>query len=236
MNGRIIMKESKNALEHITELLVTKSTVKHHTYKNLVNYFDLFEAESSRLIGLLKKEREQHEEDLSLNVERKGENEIHLTIAGDTIVFIKHTNIITFSDDYHYNQTPYVNENPSRKFLGQINVYNFMADSIRYSRINDPGYLIARILINNEGRFFVEGEKPMSFLYGNISPEPLSQKTLQHLIFLMIQVAIEQDLVIPPFADIRVITLQQMDMFMHTMGGGHKVGFQMSYSDDKPKS
>ena len=72
----------------------------------------------------------------------------------------------------------------------------------------------------------------MSFLYGNVSPEPLNANTLQHLIVLLIQVAIDQDLVIPPFDNIRLISLEQMDLHMQSMGGGNKIGFQMSYEGD----
>ena len=222
------MDELKQSLAHIAHLLVSKSTIKHHTYKNLCNYFNMIEQVSQELIQSLKIERSKYEEQLRLDVVRKGENEFHLTIAGDTIIFLMHTNIIKFDDQYHYNKSEYVQANPARKFLGQINVYNFMADSIKYNRVNDPGYLISRILIDFQGRFFVEGEKPMSFLYGNVSPEPLSAATLQHLILLMIQTAIEQDLVIPNFEDIRFISLQQIDQQMHSTGGGNKIGFQMS--------
>lgn len=187
----------------------------------------MIEDVSRALIEALKKEREQYEEQLMLEVSKRNENELHLTIAGDTLVFVMHTNIIKFDDSYHYNQSDYVEENPNRKFLGQINVYNFMADSLKYNRQNDPGYLILRLLIDCEGRFFVEGEKPMSFLYGSISAEPLSIENLQHLILLMIQTAIEQDLIIPAFEEIRLISLKQMDHHVQHMGGGNKIGFQM---------
>ena len=219
-------------LDRIAGLLTTKSSIKQKTYRLLIKYFKDIERLCNQIAYHLAEKSQDKDEDIVIGVERKSANEIHFTVAGDTLVFLMHTNIIAYAPDFHYNHTEYVQEDANRKYLGQINVYNFMADSIRFRRVYDPGYLVARILVNHEGRFFVEGEKPMSFLFGNISPVPLSSETLTHLIVLFIQVAIDQDLVIPAFNDIRLISLEQMDVSMSSMAGGNKIGFQMSYEGE----
>jgi hypothetical protein len=42
-------------------------------------------------------------------------------------------------------------------YFGVVNVYNFLSDSFRYNRERDLGYLVARIFLNKEGHFFVQG-------------------------------------------------------------------------------
>lgn len=43
---------------------------------------------------------------------------------------------------------------------------------------NDPGYLLARLLINHENRFFVEGEKQVS-VYNKLSDQPIRHEDLK---------------------------------------------------------
>ena len=128
----------EGTLERIAGLLVTKSTVKQKTYKLLIRYFKEIERVASQIAYQLVEKSHDKDEDIYIGLERKNANEIHLTVAADTLVFIMHTNIIAYSPDFHYNHTPYVQEDANRKYLGQINVYNFMADSIRFHRVNDP--------------------------------------------------------------------------------------------------
>jgi len=55
---------------------------------------------------------------------------------------------------------------------------------------------------------------------------------LSILIQLIITQAVENDLVAPPFQKIRGITLQQKLAKTEVMGGGNKIGFQMSSQQD----
>ena len=52
----------------------------------------------------------------------------------------------------------YVKEDKMRSFCGVIHVYNFLNDSFKYNRLNDVGNLVARIFVNKDKHFFVEGE------------------------------------------------------------------------------
>ena len=44
-----------------------------------------------------------------------------------------------------------------------INIYNFLSDSFVYDRERDLGYLVARVFLNKEGHFFVQGKKQLGF-------------------------------------------------------------------------
>ena len=213
---------------HIANLLLTKSGVKQVTYRNICNAFKGLKEEAIRIIEDINNKTHSKDEDITLQVMDVSEQEFHVKVAGDLLAFFLHTNIITLSDDYAYNQSEYVLENPDRKYLGQINVYNFMADSLKYNRMHDPGYLVSRLMVNHENRFIIEGDKPIDFLFKSVSTEPLSQVDLNVLVHLIITQAIENDLVAPPFNQIRGLTLQQKIANTEVIGAGQKIGFQMS--------
>jgi hypothetical protein len=213
---------------HIANLLLTKSGVKQVTYRNVCEAFRGLKQEAVQIIDEINSKTHTKDADITLSVVDISEQEFHVKVAGDLLAFFLHTNIITLGDDYAYNKSEYVMENLDRKFLGQINVYNFMADSLKYNRMHDPGYLVTRLMVNQENRFIVEGDKPINFLFESVSSKQLDQTDLNILVHLIITQAIENDLVAPPFNQIRGLTLQQKIANTEVVGAGQKIGFQMS--------
>ncbi len=214
--------------EHIAKLLLTKSGVKQVAYRNVCQVFKGLRRKAIDLIDEINSKTDSKDEDIILSVNEISDQEFHVKVAGDLLVFFLHTNIVSLTDDYAYNKSPYVEENPARKYLGQINVYNFMADSVKFNRMHDPGYLLARLMVNFENRFIVEGDRQIHFMFESVSNKPIESSDLSILIQLIIAQAIENDLVAPPFQKIRGITLQQKMAKTEIMGGGNKIGFQMS--------
>ena len=78
----------------------------------------------------------------------KGELEVEFSLAGDTMVFLLHSNVFTFDTNHEIWKMSYIKDDPSRAFCGQIFIYNFLSDSMKLYRERDLGYLIARIFIN----------------------------------------------------------------------------------------
>jgi hypothetical protein len=111
-----------------------------------------------------------------------------------------------------------------------VMIYNFMADSLKYNRMNDPGYLIARLMINHENRFFIEGEKELAD-YDKISDVAISENDLINLVKVALKMAIENDLVAPSFTNVKSITLHQKKDHALELGGAQKIGFRMSYEN-----
>ncbi len=223
---------NQDPTQSIVDTLLTKSTAKQRAYKNVCKAFRQLKEESKKLIAVLNERTAEKDEDITLEVEEVSDQEFHVKIAGDLMVFILHTNIITLSKDYSFNDSDYVKEDPYRKYLGQINVYNFMADSVKFNRLNDPGYLLARIMVNCENHFIVEGDQVLNSMFEAYSSKPLEPADLNILIQLIISEAVDNDLVAPPFAMIRGITLQQKIARTESLGAGNKIGFQMSSMGD----
>src|SRR5690606_28816665 len=86
----------------------------------------------------------------------------------------------------------------------------FLADSYKYNRLNDVGYLIARIFVNREKRFFVETRTQLGYRYAQFSNEPVSTADLRDLVNEMIIYAISFDLFTPPYDSVRQVTVAEM--------------------------
>lgn len=104
-----------------------------------------------------------------------------------------------------------------------------MSDSVKYNRVNDPGYLLARLLVNHEGRYVIEGGGRLAEISNKVSGAPVTDQELNLLVKLAMTIAIENDLMAPPFPQVQFITLMQKNEKTQEMGGGQKIGFKMSY-------
>ncbi len=223
------MEAEKDQLEHIQRMLENKSTAKQITYKILIHAFESLAKESKRVVGELKKKVKPSDQDVTVDFKRINEHEFQVKLAGDLLIFVVHTNIVTFDEGHEVMKDPYIKENDINRYFGQIMIYNFMSDSIKFNRVNDPGYLLARLLVNHEGRYIVEGEGKLGVVYSQISPAPITEHDLNTLVKLALTLAIENDLMAPPYPDVKFITLYQKLEKTQELGAGQKIGFRMSY-------
>ena len=226
------MAEEKDPIELIRTMLETKSTAKQITYKNLLDAFAILSKEASRVVQELIKKVKPGDEDVTISFTDVSEQEFHVKLAGDLLVFVLHTNIVSLSPDHPVMADPYIKEREINRYFRQIMIYNFMSDSFKFNRINDPGYLIARLLINHEARYIVEGNGRLGSLFNKISGGPISEMELNVLVKIALTVAIENDLVAPPFPQVQFITVNQKNEKTQEMGSGQKIGFRMSFEND----
>jgi len=156
-----------------------------------------------------------------------------LKVAGDILFFSMHSNIFQFDREHPAWKTPYIQKNKYNAYSGIINIYNFLFDSFRYSRLDDLGYLIARIFINHENQYFVEGKRQMGMLFTNYGNEEISNESLQIIISTAIQYALEFDLLVPPYDTVKIATVGQVEAkIQHSrVITGKRLGFQFN-SDD----
>jgi hypothetical protein len=153
------METEQDPLDRIQRMLENKSTAKQITYRNLLGSFELLAKESKRVIGELKKKIKPSDQDVTVDFKKINDHEFNIKLAGDLLIFVLHTNIVTFEEESEVMKDAYIKENEINRYFGQIMIYNFMSDSIKYNRVNDPGYLLARLLVNHEGRYIVEGAR-----------------------------------------------------------------------------
>jgi hypothetical protein len=181
--------------------------------------------------GLAKKLGPQGE----VSVKENGDYEIELRFAGEVLIFSMHTDIFNFDDGHFTHKLDYVKNDITRSFCGVIKVYNFLADSFKYNRHNDLGYLIARIFINKENHFFVEGKRQLGFLYNDFENAVIDDDTIQAVLESCILYAIEFDLLVPPFDEIKEITVYQKieQMGNAAVKTGKRLGFKFQADNDQ---
>jgi hypothetical protein len=156
-----------------------------------------------------------------------------LRVAADMLLFSMHSNIFQFDREHPAWKTAYIQKNKFNAYSGVINIYNFLADSFRFSRLEDLGYLIARIFINHENQYFVEGKRQMGMLFTNFGNEEFSKESLQKIVYTSINYALEFDLLVPPYDAIKIASVGQAESKIQQtrLITGKRLGFQFN-SDD----
>lgn len=219
---------SEDPIKYIKHLLESKSTAKQTAYKNVCKAFVTLQREAWSIVDELKRRAKPTDKDVTVEFNIISEQEFDVKLAGDVLIFVQSTNVVTLEESHAVMKEEYITENEVNRYFGQIMVYNFMAESLKHHRNNDPGYLLARFMVNHEDRFFIEGEKELSD-YNDMSQEPVSDEDLKKMVKIVLKMAIENDLVAPAFTEVKSITLSQKRDHMLELGGARKIGFRMSY-------
>src|SRR3546814_15220964 len=129
-----------------------------------------------------------------------------------------HTNVFYVNPAHFIHKNAYVKEDNSRAYCGVIHVHNFLADSIKYNRVNDTGYLVARIFVNKERHFFIEGRGQFGFLFEDFTTSILNKPLIDNIVELAINHSIPFALVAPDFETIQAISLMAKQSQFGTSG------------------
>jgi hypothetical protein len=217
----------------IITTLKEKSVLKQKVYDNTFEAFGIvkeilksFAKETNTSLGNI-------DPRIKLEYTDRSNFDAQLKVAGDILFFSMHSNIFQFDREHPAWKTAYIQKNKYNAYSGIINIYNFLFDSFRYSRQDDLGYLIARIFINHEYQYLVEGKRQMGMLFTNYGNEAISKQALQIIISTAIQYALEFDLLVPPYDTVKIATVGQAEAkIQHSrVITGKRLGFQFN-SDD----
>lgn len=227
----------ENSNDIILKKLAGKSLLKKRVYQNT---FEVFQ-ELKMVAELVRFEidRQFRKEGLNIPVEfrDKGEFEGELRFAGDTLLFIMHTNVFEFSRVQEVMKTPYIKEDHERSYCGLINIYNFLTDSFRHNRFNDLGYLVARIFVNKEKFFLVEGKHQTSFYYNQFMGEPINQQAMRRIIEAAMSYSIDFDLLVPPYELVKETSVSNVieNSFRMKVKTAKRMGFKFQADQDQQK-
>ncbi|MDG1756608.1 MAG: hypothetical protein P8I43_04315 [Bacteroidia bacterium] len=215
-------------LVEIIDGLNNKAALKQHIYRNTLTVFEQFKKCATEITDKLTPEVVSKDESLEVELTEIGEFEFHLKFSGDTIAFIMHTNVFSFPPEHEISKTSYVNEVQDRGYCGMIQAYNFLSDSLKYQRLADIGYLLARIFINCEGNFYVDGQRQLDFLFKDFSKQKINNESVIKVIEQTMLYALDFDLYIPPMDNMKEITVQEKDYFNNPRGfaTGKRLGFK----------
>jgi hypothetical protein len=114
-----------------------------------------------------------------------------------------HTNVFLLDQSHSLWKTSYLTDDNTRGYFGVVNVYNFLSDSFAFDRENDLGYLVARIFLNKDGHFFVQGKKQLGFLYNDLADNTLDAEQMKALLCSVILYVLDFDLLAPPYDQVK---------------------------------
>lgn len=224
----------KNQKDLILKLLKEKSVMKQDVFKNTMSAFDLVKKCVQEISSDLNKEILGIDKRISVLATESNNYAIQLKVAGDLLEFYMHTNVFEFDRSHQMFKTGYVKQNEYNSYCGIINVYNFLSDSFKYNRLNDLGYLVCRIFINREMRFFIEAKGQMGIKYSSFSSEPLNKEQLLEIINDLIIYAISFDLFTPPVDQVRVVSVNEIQEKVSSINlrTGKRLGYGTGSDED----
>lgn len=217
----------------IVRTLAEKSILKQKVYDNTLSAFSQIKSILAELTENINRDVASLDPRIKLNYTDRGSFDAQLKVAGDLLLFSMHSNIFEFDREHPAWKTPYIQKNKLNSYSGIISIYNFLADSFKYSRMDDLGYLIARIFVNHENQYFVEGKRQMALLFTNFGNEQISKQGLMRIICTSIQYSLEFDLLVPPYDAVKIATVGQAEAkIQHSkLATGKRLGFQFNADD-----
>lgn len=220
--------------ERILATIINKSTLKQHIFDNAFATFNelkdvLFEIASELdddLDGKLDKR-------VRIEYRDRGKFEAQLQIASDLLIFRMHTDVFEFDSNHIIWQNEYVQAERDNSYCGVIDIYNFLSDSFKFNRNADEGYLIGRIFINREKRFFVEGKRQTLIRPAEFGSECISREALIAIMEAAICYAVNFDLLMPTYEDRKRVTVDQFNTKMDNSKfvTGKRLGYDFNIDD-----
>ncbi|MDR2358807.1 MAG: hypothetical protein LBD87_03265 [Prevotellaceae bacterium] len=220
--------------ESILQNLSEKTQVKRKAYDATLEVFTQLKELLHELCNDTNETLEEKPEvPVRLEYRDRGKFEAEIKVAGDILIFSMHSNIFFFDRSHHVRQIPYVQNTPEAAYCGMINIYNFLADSFKYNRTDDLGYLIGRIFINKDKRFFVEGKRQSQYSYRTFGETTIDKDTITAIIETAILYSIEFDLLVPPYHISKEATVGQMNTKIENarLQTGKRLGFAFNFDD-----
>ena len=219
---------TKEYRENVLSVLRTKSCMKQDVYAGIMELFVMLKEVVREIADDLASNAKETDERLAITFTDKNVSTCELKVAGDLIVFNMHTNVFRLDQSHTLWKSSYLEDDPLRGYFGVINIYNFLSDSMKYDRDRDIGYLVARLLLNKEGHYFMQGKKRLGFLYNNLQDDVMVREKLREMLYAVIDHVLEFDLLAPPYDQVSQVSVQELKQLYsdQAMSTGKRLGFR----------
>ncbi len=218
----------KKQKETILKLLSEKSVMKQDVYTNTIAVFNELKDLLKEKADELSQEITKIDKRVNIFYKEVSLQSMQLKVAGDLLDFQMHSNVFEFERSHPMFKTGYIKGNEMNSFCGIISVYNFLADSYKYNRLNDLGYLIARIFVNRERKFFIETRTQIGYKYNAFSAEPVSRENLVDIVNELIIYSVTFDLFTPPYDAVRQVSV--LEIQEKSSSSALRTGKRLGYS------
>ena len=218
----------------ILETIVRKSSLKQQVFDNTFATFN-------ELKDILFEMSSEWDDELDGRIDRRvrieyrdrGKFETQFQVASDLLIFRMHTDVFEFDANHLVWQSPYVQADRDNSYCGIIDIYNFLSDSFKFNRNADEGYLIGRIFINRERRYFAEGKQQTSMRAMDFGKSEIDQEALVAILESAIGFALNFDLLMPPYEENKRVTVDQFNTKMDNSKfvTGKRLGYDFDVED-----
>jgi len=221
----------------IVKLLKEKTSTLLDVREKTGTVFKSLKEVVAKLAQELGKEAATFDKRIIVQYKEKSEFEVWLTVAEDVLVFYMQSNVFSFDRSHQVWQTSYLKNNETNAYCGTISIYNFLSDSFKYSRSEDMGYLIARLFVNHELHYFVEGKRQLGFLYNNFSTAVLDKDGIHDIITSALLYTLDFNLFAQPFDNVKEVSVSVMEEESNKMQiqTGKRLGFRFNADNDQIK-
>ncbi|NLA24887.1 MAG: hypothetical protein GX879_07970 [Bacteroidales bacterium] len=204
------MDDSKNMKLQIVSTLKEKAVAKQIAYDETEEAFKVLKQILAEITEEYNKDLEGADKRIMMEFIDRGAFEAELKVAGDLLIFNMHSNIFKFDYGHPIWRNSEAKEEPIKSYSGIISIFNFIADSFKYDRLDDLGYLIGRIFINMEGDFFVEGRRELGFFFPAFGRNHVNYHNMKKLVESAISYILKFDILVPPYEDVKIISVDTM--------------------------
>lgn len=219
--------------ETILNTLMVKSATKQIAYDQTMEVFKMMKQVLEKLTKEYNQQLIKADSRLLFEYKDNGVFEAELKFSGDVLIFMMHTNIFEFNREHNIWKIGYVKDDVLNSYCGVIHIYNFLADSFKYQRYEDLGYLVGRIFINRDKHYFAEGKKQLAFMYNDFGKAVINESAIREIIETAISYALEFDLLVPPYDQIKLSSVGQIAQKREhsKLITGKRLGFQFNTDD-----
>jgi hypothetical protein len=174
---------------------------------------------------------------VTFDLRDKGDFQTEMKIAGDVLIFQMHTNVFQIDQSHSLWKSGYLKDHPENSYVGIINIYNFLADSFKYQRLTDVGYLIGRIFVNREDHFLVQGKRQLGYQFNDFVNSKLDHAAMIQVVEAALMYTLDFDLLTPPYENMQILSVEEIQGMGHSqvLATGKRLGFQFGLNP-KPDS
>ncbi len=215
--------------EKILNTITLKSNLKQKIFDTTFTSFNLLKDTLFEMASEIDDQLEgKLDRRVRLEYRDRGKFEAQLQVADDTLIFQMHTDVFRFDVDHPVWQNSFTADNKSNAYCGVVNIYNFLADSFKFNRNADEGYLIGRIFINADRYFFVEGKGQEGIKSDQFGTALLDRTSLIQILECAINYSINFDLLVPPFSLNHRVKIDQFNTKMDNskFETGKRLGYE----------
>lgn len=217
-----------NESHPIVSTILSKAGLTKDVTDSTFSALQLLKSVLQRMESEFRKEVVAKDPRIKIQYRDRGTFEAELKVGEDLLIFIMHTNAFVFEAAHPIWKTGYVSLDQTRGTVGMISVYNFLSDSFKFDRRNDIGHLVARVFVNRDGNFFVEGKRQLGVLFNDYANMKADEQNLRAFSEGVLMFSLDIDVNVPPFDAMKEISVYEamVNTMQSTVTTSKRLGFK----------